>query len=43
LEKIVLEDFVANFDSVHLPTDRSPTDQELQLAADEFLATLRSA
>jgi type IV secretion system protein VirD4 len=43
LESIVLEDFVANFDSVHLPQDRPPTDAELQMAADEFLATLRTA
>ncbi len=43
LESIVLEDFVAYFDSVHLPQDRSPTDTELQMAADEFLASLRSA
>jgi type IV secretion system protein VirD4 len=43
LESIMLEDFVANFDSVHLPKDRPPTDTELQLAADEFLATLRTA
>ncbi len=41
LESIVLEDFVAYFDSVHLPQDRSPTDTELQMAADEFLASLR--
>jgi len=43
LESIVLDDFVASFDSVHLPPDRSPTDVELQMAADEFLATLRTA
>jgi type IV secretion system protein VirD4 len=43
LESIVLDDFVANFDSVHLPQDRTPTDAELQIAADEFLATLRTA
>lgn len=43
LGSITLDDFVANFDSVHLPQDRSPTDAELQMAADEFLATLRSA
>lgn len=43
LDSIALDDFVANFDSVHLPQDRPPTDTDLQLAADEFLTALRTA
>jgi type IV secretion system protein VirD4 len=43
LESLTLDDFAANFESVHLPTDRPPTDAELQQAADDFLASLRSA
>jgi type IV secretion system protein VirD4 len=43
LETMTLDDFAADFDSVHLPQDRAPTDTELQIAADEFLAALRTA
>jgi type IV secretion system protein VirD4 len=38
LDSLELTDFAAEFDGVHTPADRSPTDPELHAAVDQFVA-----
>ncbi len=40
IDSLTLDDFAADFDQIPLPFDRSPTDEDLRIAAARFLETV---